>query len=408
MSEIYRFIRQASYAFVFSISFYTNAALVVPTPPKIPQSEFIVNQNIPVTVVMPNDPAAIEVQLRTRFGNGELSPLFIRIPHGTSKTVTVTHNVAGQYVLFTRTCNTVECSAYSAGTAFTVKPSYTVTSTAGSGGSIIPASQSVAAGSQALLRLTPATYYQIAQVQGCGGSLAGFNYTTAAVTTNCAVTASFTPAPLVVPAPPQPAVTTVTADQNFNVTVQRTNDANAVEIQIRSLEPDGNVKVLAYIPNNFTGNKTVSLRLSKVGLNKLHTSTCNTVRCSELSSFVPITVSNTATYTVSTTATAGGSINPASATVPQGQTASFSIIPLQGYSVSSVTGCNGNFFNGVFTTAAIYANCNVAASFTTTGTTQQTIYLHSDVLGSVIAESDSNGNLKNSTEYKPFGESKQN
>ncbi len=36
---------------------------------------------------------------------------------------------------------------------------------------------------------------------------------------------------------------------------------------------------------------------------------------------------------------------------------------------------------------------------------QSVIYLHTDMLGSVIAESDLNGNVIKRTEYKPFGES---
>lgn len=35
-------------------------------------------------------------------------------------------------------------------------------------------------------------------------------------------------------------------------------------------------------------------------------------------------------------------------------------------------------------------------------------YLHTDVLGSVIAESDANGNIIKKTDYKPFGQSKDN
>lgn len=408
MSATSAFLRQLCYSFVFSMSFFVNATLVVPAPPKIPATEFAVNQNIPVTVVMPNDPAAIEVQLRTRFGNGELPPVTSRIAQGSSKIVTVTYNTPGQYLLFTRTCNTVACSAYSAGTPLTIKQNYTVTATAATGGNILPASQSVAAGTQAILRVTAASYYQVAQVQGCGGALSGLNYTTATINSNCAVTASFSPIPLITPAPPQTAAATVAPNQNFNVTVQRVNDINALEIQIRVIEPDGTVKVLAYIPNNFSGAQTVSLKLTKVGSNKLHTNTCNTVRCSALSTAVPVTVATAATYTVSTIAGAGGTISPASATVNAGQTTSFSIIPLQGYSVAAVAGCNGSFANNVFATSAIYANCTVTASFTNAGTHQQTMYLHTDVLGSVIAESDIHGNIKSSTEYKPFGESKQN
>jgi hypothetical protein len=48
------------------------------------------------------------------------------------------------------------------------------------------------------------------------------------------------------------------------------------------------------------------------------------------------------------------------------------------------------------------------ASFVIQQSGPQVIYLHTDALGSVIAETDANGNVIKRTEYKPFGESKDN
>lgn len=70
----------------------------------------------------------------------------------------------------------------------------TVTASAGAGGSISPAGPyAVADGATASFTVTPQAGYQIASVTGCGGTLVQNLYTTAAVTQNCAVTASFTP-----------------------------------------------------------------------------------------------------------------------------------------------------------------------------------------------------------------------
>lgn len=70
--------------------------------------------------------------------------------------------------------------------------SYTVTPSAGSGGSISPDSpQSVNHGSTASFTATPDEGYSIDKVEGCGGSLSGSTYTTGAITADCALTASF-------------------------------------------------------------------------------------------------------------------------------------------------------------------------------------------------------------------------
>lgn len=70
----------------------------------------------------------------------------------------------------------------------------TVTATAGAGGSITPhGAQTLVDGATAVFTVTPQAGYQIATVAGCGGTLAQNTFTTAPVTQNCTVTASFAP-----------------------------------------------------------------------------------------------------------------------------------------------------------------------------------------------------------------------
>lgn len=69
---------------------------------------------------------------------------------------------------------------------------HAVTALAGSGGSIGPAGTvDVAQGQTQAFTVTPGAGYRIASVAGCGGSLAGSSYTTAAVTAACTVQARF-------------------------------------------------------------------------------------------------------------------------------------------------------------------------------------------------------------------------
>ncbi|MCX7508797.1 IPTL-CTERM sorting domain-containing protein [Delftia tsuruhatensis] len=74
-----------------------------------------------------------------------------------------------------------------------VPRAYLVTSQATGGGSI-EAGRDVAAGQQASFTLTTPPGYTV-QVSGCGGSLAGNTYTTATITGNCTISATFAPPP---------------------------------------------------------------------------------------------------------------------------------------------------------------------------------------------------------------------
>lgn len=69
---------------------------------------------------------------------------------------------------------------------------YTITATAGSGGSMSPmGAVPVSYGASQTFVITPNTGYHITSVSGCGGTLSGNTYTTGAITANCTVTAGF-------------------------------------------------------------------------------------------------------------------------------------------------------------------------------------------------------------------------
>jgi len=71
-----------------------------------------------------------------------------------------------------------------------------------------------------------------------------------------------------------------------------------------------------------------------------------------------------ANYTVSsTTADSHGGITPATATVADGETATFQVTPDTGYAIDSVDGCEGTLSGSTYTTGTVTANCTVTATF---------------------------------------------
>lgn len=69
------------------------------------------------------------------------------------------------------------------------------------------------------------------------------------------------------------------------------------------------------------------------------------------------------THTVSASAGTGGSMSPFSATVNDGETASFTVAADTGYGIDTVSGCGGSLSGTTYTTAAVTADCTVSATF---------------------------------------------
>jgi uncharacterized repeat protein (TIGR02543 family) len=68
-------------------------------------------------------------------------------------------------------------------------------------------------------------------------------------------------------------------------------------------------------------------------------------------------------YTVSTSAGAGGSISPTSRLVTHGSTTTFTVTANAGYIIGSVTGCGGSLAGSTYTTGVITGICTVSATF---------------------------------------------
>jgi hypothetical protein len=135
--------------------------------------------------------------------NGSISPNAVEsVNYGTATNFTVTANTGysasvggtcgGTLVGTTYTTNaiTTNCTVVA---SFTLN-AYTVTPSAGANGSISPNTpQTVNYGATTSFTVTPNTGYSAAVGGTCGGALVGATYTTNVITSNCTVTASFTP-----------------------------------------------------------------------------------------------------------------------------------------------------------------------------------------------------------------------
>jgi hypothetical protein len=72
---------------------------------------------------------------------------------------------------------------------------------------------------------------------------------------------------------------------------------------------------------------------------------------------------NNATFTVTATSGANGTISPLSAIVGWNKTKSFTVIPNTGYHIATVTGCGGTLTGSLYKTGPVTANCAVKATF---------------------------------------------
>jgi hypothetical protein len=130
---------------------------------------------------------------------GSVSPASISVTSGSTTTIAISLNEGYEVA------DVTGCGGAISGTNYTTGPitgacsitatfrlkKYTVTATAGTGGSVTPASSTVEHGSKTTITLTASTGYKISGATGCGGTLSGNTFTTGAVTATCAVSATF-------------------------------------------------------------------------------------------------------------------------------------------------------------------------------------------------------------------------
>ncbi len=285
----------------------------------------------------------------TAGNGGSIDPASADIDHGATASFTITPD-AGYSIAAVSGCNgTLAGNTYTTGAitaACTVNASfgansYTVSATAGNGGSIDPASTDVAFGGSTSFTVTPDTGYAIADVSGCNGTLAGNTYTTGPITAACTVNASFSANSYTVSATAgnggsiDPASTDVAFGGSTNFTVTPDTGYAIADVSGCGGTLDGNTYTTGAITAACVVNASFAIN----------------------------------TYTVSGVAGAGGSIGPASATVDHGSTTNFTVTVDSGYVIDNVSGCgvtllsNGSTNTYDYISEPITADCTVNASF---------------------------------------------
>ncbi|MDF3125772.1 choice-of-anchor U domain-containing protein [Rheinheimera sp. 1928-s] len=214
---------------------------------------------------------------------------------------------------------------------------FVVTATQSEGGRISPNQQTVNYGDSTEFTLTPDEGFQTDSVTGCAGSLSGGTYTTGAITAACSVSASFIPADSL--------IVTVQSDEGGQVSPQRYVGMAGDSVSFE-LMPDSGYSIAS--ATGCAG--TLNGNLYEI---ESLTESCTLVVDFELQQVIVTVQSN-----------AGATIDPMSAVGAYGTQISISIIPDQGYTLSSVTGCDGSLnesdpTNYVYTTGALTTNCQV-------------------------------------------------
>ena len=212
---------------------------------------------------------------------------------------------------------------------------FTVTPSAGPGGSISPSTpRTVDYNGAALFSVTPDTGHHLVAVTGCNGTLSGNTYTTGAISGDCTVSAAF-------------AIDTFTITMNTGTHGSASCDPTMVTYNAAStcvITPDAGYHA------SVTGcNGTLSGNTFTTG--------AITSDCTVSAVFV------IDTFTVTPMAGAGGSFAPnAPLTVNYHGTATLTAVPDAG-NHATITGCGGTQSGNTFTITAVKENCTVFATF---------------------------------------------
>jgi hypothetical protein len=215
----------------------------------------------------------------------------------------------------------------------------TMTPSAGANGTIDPATpQVVPGGVSRTFTVTPAPGYTVGVDGTCGGTLVGTTFTTSLATANCTVIATFARVRH-----------TVTPSAGPNGTIDPASPQSVPEGGTTTF----NVVAAPGYSTSVDGSCGGSLSGTTFTTNPI------AADCTVSASFTLIT------FPVTSSAGANGSIDPSGTqVVPQGTTATFSVIPVHGFAASVGGSCGGTLNGTTYTTAPVNAACSVDASFT--------------------------------------------
>ena len=309
-------------------------------------ARFIATKNCSISVAFEKIPYLIT----TSAGDGGTITQNQNVVHGESVSISATPNAGYQISSWSGNCGTFSKSINTA--TFTAskncsisvsfeKLSYTITTSAGDGGSIT-SNQNVNHGESVSISATPNTGYQIASWSGnCGTFEKSTSIVRFTASKNCSVSVSFEKSSYT--------ISTSSGDGGSITSNQNVNHGESVSI---SATPNTGYQIASWSGNCGTFEKSTSIVRFTASKN-----------CSVSVSF------EKSSYTISTSAGNGGTIT-SNQNVQHGESASISATPNTGYQIASWSGNCGNFdqsTNPVSFTAS--KNCSISVSFEKTSYT---------------------------------------
>jgi hypothetical protein len=331
--------------------------------------------------------AVSEYTVSTSAGQGgAIAPASVQVTHGNTAQFTITSDT-GYHLLFAGGCGALSESSLKAAakkkkkgkvkalavTTYTTGPitenctvtatfeldTYTVTASAGPGGSISPSgATTVNHGGTPVFTVTPDPGYHITGVNGtCGGSLVGNTYTANSVTGDCTVQASFAANEYAVStsAGPNGGISPASVQVLYGNTAQFTITPDT-GYHIASVNGCGGALSESSLKASAKKKKKVKGKVKALAVSMYATGPI-AENCTVTATF------EIDTYTVTAEAGEGGSIDPSNITVNYGDTAQFTVTPDPGYHIVTVTGCGGSLDGNTYTTEPIAENCTVSSSF---------------------------------------------
>ena len=223
---------------------------------------------------------------------------------------------------------------------FTVM-TYSITATAGAGGSITPSGiATVNSGASQSYAIAPASGYTIADVKVDGISVGAIaNYTFSTVTANHTITATFSVITYSMSA---------TAGTGGSITPSGTSTVNSGSSQSYTIAPASGYTIAGVTVDGVSVGTVASYTFATVTANHTIAATFSVI-----------------TYSMSATAGTGGSITPSgTSTVNSGSSQSYTIAPASGYIIAGIT-VDGVSVGAVasYTFTTVTANHSIAATF---------------------------------------------
>lgn len=239
---------------------------------------------------------------------------------------------------------------------------YTIQTSAGTGGSISPAGVAQANYNQTYnFTINTESGYSIRSVTGCGGSLNGSTYTTGPITADCTVSATFNPF--------------------FEGGTTKPSSVKEGGHYLISCDYGKRMDCIYPVPGQsgsscmFTGFAGTAAQFfctagsgtgtfnNACGLFSGTSDNCPARNIGDPASSITVEAAPSK-RTIQTDAGAGGSIAPAGPIeVNAGFTYDFTITPDSGYKISTASGCGGSLSGNTYSTGPVTSDCTVSATF---------------------------------------------